>query len=491
MVFPIGHDHGELRRWPILSFAILAICVLLQLLPSGVSSEKLREANDAFVESFEYYLEHLELTPHPLLRSVAMRYSLWLPSDERRELRDKIDNPPPGTPMTELRQDSLDKKTNIWVKVLQRERTWQWGYIPGQSDWVRLITHMFLHGGFMHLFFNMLFLYVMAPFIEDQWGRPLFLLFYLTAGVFAALMFAWHKPDAGVPLVGASGAIAGVMGAFLVRFPKASIKFWRLFPPGTFHSPAWLVLPMWFAGELLQARVDSTGMPNGGETVAYWAHVYGFGFGVAVGLLMWALSVEEKYVKPAIEAQIFGSDPALSDINRLLTQGRSAEAADALERVLATSPSNLDAAFAYWSIAADMGRMAERSSICQRVIGTALRGEQDAEALELWESFNSQVPDANLDVALALPLSRCLERSGKRPQAVDVLTRARASVGIDTNPETLVEYGRRVRELDAPVADEVAEFIQRNPRVPRADKQAFAPTPSFGEGMAGARLAAR
>src|SRR5579862_648417 len=303
MLLPIGHDQGELRRWPILTFCILGLCVLLQFMPSGISHEKMRAADDAFDESLKYYVEHPEITPDPLLRAVALRYAARLGGDEGQALRAKIEHPPPRSPLSELRQESLDRKTQIWLEVMRKQTSWQWGYIPGQSDALRLITHMFLHADFMHLFFNMLFLYIMAPFIEDQWGRPLFVGFYISAGVVGALMFSWHSPDAAAPLVGASGAIAGVMGAFLVRFPRASIKFLRLFPPGTFQAPAWVFLPLWFAGQLLSARMQAIGMPTSSATVAYWAHVYGFGFGLLAGLVMWMFKVEDRYVQPAIAAQ--------------------------------------------------------------------------------------------------------------------------------------------------------------------------------------------
>ncbi|MBI3786470.1 MAG: rhomboid family intramembrane serine protease [Deltaproteobacteria bacterium] len=442
-----------------------------------MSSDRLKEADQAFVDSLEYYVKHLELKPNPLLRNVAVRYAASLHGNEGNDLREQIDHPPPSSPMTDLRQEELDKKTSIWMKVLQKERSWQWGYIPNQSDPVRLVTHMFLHGGFLHLFFNMLFLYIMAPFIEDQWGRPLFLCFYLAAGVVAALMFAWHKPDAGVPLVGASGAIAGVMGAFLVRFPTAKIKFWRMFPPGTFNAYAWIVLPLWFIGELMRARLTSIGMPSGGDTVAYWAHVYGFGFGVAAGLLMWALNVEERYVKPAIESQIYGSSPTLSQINRLLVRGRRSEACDILERELLHSPSNLDAALSYWPIAAELGRMPERRALCQRAIAAALRAGKDTEALELWVTFQSKVPRGPLDLVLAVPLSHCLQGCGRPQEAAEVIERAADSMGADVDPELLVEYGNCAVELKAygvdKVVDRIVEHVLAHPRVSRAAKQAF------------------
>ncbi|HVM96215.1 MAG TPA: hypothetical protein VMT89_07485, partial [Candidatus Acidoferrales bacterium] len=111
MLIPVGHDHGELRRWPVLSFIIIGLCTVLQVLPSSLSHDKMQEADEAFSQSLEYYVKHPELKPHPLLRNVALRYAARLPSDERDDLRAKIASPPPPTSMTDLRQDELDKET--------------------------------------------------------------------------------------------------------------------------------------------------------------------------------------------------------------------------------------------------------------------------------------------------------------------------------------------------------------------------------------------
>ena len=128
---------------------------------------------------------------------------------------------------------------------------------------------MFLHGGWLHLFGNLLLLFLTGPFIEDRWGRPAFLAFYLAAGLAAAGLFVARFPELSLPLIGASGAIAGCMGAFLVRFFRTRMQYFYWFGifVGTFSAPAWLMLPLWFGNELLMARVSEAVAPLGGSGV--------------------------------------------------------------------------------------------------------------------------------------------------------------------------------------------------------------------------------
>ncbi|MDE0265119.1 MAG: rhomboid family intramembrane serine protease [Bryobacterales bacterium] len=146
-----------------------------------------------------------------------------------------------------------------------------------------LMTSMFLHGGFMHLLGNMWFLWIFGDNIEDELGHAKFLLFYLACGVLATLAHFAAEPSSTVPLVGASGAIAGVMGAYLMRFPRSRVivllpllVFWT-----TVQLPAFVMLLYWFAIQLLNGTAASSG---GG--VAWWAHVGGFAIGAALALCL-------------------------------------------------------------------------------------------------------------------------------------------------------------------------------------------------------------
>jgi membrane associated rhomboid family serine protease len=151
-------------------------------------------------------------------------------------------------------------------------------FAPAKNLWFALIASMFLHASLWHLAGNMLFLWVFGNNVEDRLGHLGFAAFYLAAGLVAAAAYCLVNINSTVPVIGASGAIAGVMGAYLVWFPRARV--WNVILPFfflPFPLPAAVVLVIWF---LLQFVTD----PNSG--VAWVAHVAGFLFGVGVGFLV-------------------------------------------------------------------------------------------------------------------------------------------------------------------------------------------------------------
>jgi len=136
---------------------------------------------------------------------------------------------------------------------------------------VSLLTSMFLHGGFMHLFGNLLFLWVLGDNVEDALGHKRFIIFYLACGFIAALAHAIAEPTSQLPMIGASGAISGVIGAYLMVHPKARIK--TLVGYLILSLPAWVVLGLWIGLQFFSASA-ATGSEGGG--VAWWAHIGGF-----------------------------------------------------------------------------------------------------------------------------------------------------------------------------------------------------------------------
>jgi membrane associated rhomboid family serine protease len=143
-----------------------------------------------------------------------------------------------------------------------------------------VLTSMFLHGGWMHLIGNMIYLWIFGNNVEDSMGHARFVLLYLLCGVAAALAQAWVQPDATVPMVGASGAISGVLGAYLLLFPHARVHV--AVPIGfmlhTLDLPAVLVLGLWIGLQLLSSALATPG--EGG--VAFFAHIGGFAAGMAL-----------------------------------------------------------------------------------------------------------------------------------------------------------------------------------------------------------------
>ena len=169
----------------------------------------------------------------------------------------------------------------------QAQIYYDWGLIPARllagEGYETLFTHMFLHGGWMHLAGNLLFLWIFGDNLEEQMGHFGFLLFYLLAGLAAAFVQILPDPYAMVPMVGASGAIAGVLGGYLLLFPKARVDvlfifiiFFRIFA-----LPAYVVLAVWFG---IQLFASLSGAEDG---VAYWAHAGGFIAGLIFTLPVW------------------------------------------------------------------------------------------------------------------------------------------------------------------------------------------------------------
>lgn len=168
----------------------------------------------------------------------------------------------------------------------------QWGAVPdlvvpyltGTSHDPRvlwtLVTSVFLHAGWLHLLGNMLFLWVFGDNVEDSMGHLRYLVFYLICGTAAAMAQMWVFPDSRVPLVGASGAIAGVLGAYLILYPTASVTVLvpiLLFLP--INIPAFVVLALWFVTQFFNgmAAITATSHVTGGT--GWWAHIGGFVLG--------------------------------------------------------------------------------------------------------------------------------------------------------------------------------------------------------------------
>ena len=162
------------------------------------------------------------------------------------------------------------------------------GLIPAYFSVLNVFTSMFVHGGLAHLGGNLLFLWIFGDNVEDRMGHGRFLSFYLLCGVTAAIAQTVLNPDSVVPMVGASGAIAGVMGAYLVLYPRSRVLMLFPFPVFLFELPALVFLGIWFVVQFLngvnQLPIFERDAISGG--VAFWAHVMGFVAGLILVVFM-------------------------------------------------------------------------------------------------------------------------------------------------------------------------------------------------------------
>jgi membrane associated rhomboid family serine protease len=229
------------------------------------------------------------------------------------------DNPTRREPLVTYLLIGLCVGAFLW-QLGQNERAvlYRYGMIPAElfglwhpprafqvvPPWTTLLTSMFLHGGWFHLIGNMLFLWIFGNNIEDVLGHGRYLFFYLCCGIVAALTQAFSNYGAHVPMVGASGAIAGVLGAYMLLYPNANVHVfvWIVIFFRIVNIPAWIMLGLWFAVQLASGLARAPGTPG----VAFWAHVGGFVTGVILVSLLRPSGVA--LVQPA-RTRVFASVP--------------------------------------------------------------------------------------------------------------------------------------------------------------------------------------
>jgi len=475
VIIPYGHEHTTVRRLPWVTFTLMAICIAAFALTSLTARRDGTQVNRDFTDFFQYYSTHPYLEIKPEFARALDRYISEPELDAFLEAtRGLGGEPPPNSRQVAAEQEELDRIVDRALASLAAIRDSpyrRFGLVPAELRPTALVTYQFLHGGFLHLFGNLFFLFLAGPFIEDVWGRPLFGAFYLTAGALSALMFAARYPQLDEPLIGASGAVAGVMGAFLVRYWKARITFLYVFlplRPGTFTAPAWLMLPLWFARELVFAQAWDVASPgSGGGGVAHWAHVWGFAFGLAVaaGFAYWR--VEDRFIHRAIEAKITVHDaPALERALAARAEGQLEQSLQLLAAVVREQPDNTDAVLALWNAALDSGRPEIAAADLQRAIQGGIRSDDETLVLQHWEELIRAVPGFQVDPAVAARVVEILARNGRREAGEETLERALSGLGPGTPIGPLVRLARAAGRSGSPTAAAFARAALARPELP-------------------------
>ena len=282
MLVPIGHENMAARRWPVVTLSLIAINTIVFLLTTFSMHDEAPQLGEVRSDILILAALHPELKMHPeeqlLVDSFQKNHAdVW--KQIQNPYRDVISPYDAKIKMMEdpeRLQQEMDSLNDQYLKLTASSVTGQYAFVPAHPTVLSYITANFLHGGWMHLIGNMLFLWIFGNNVEDYFGATKFSLFYILSWLAAIAMYSLFSLDSRVPLVGASGAIAGVMGAYLVLHPRARITCLIFFFIITFVTlPAQVVLGIWFGIQLLMAL---TGTSSGGG-VAWLAHVGGFAFG--------------------------------------------------------------------------------------------------------------------------------------------------------------------------------------------------------------------
>jgi membrane associated rhomboid family serine protease len=415
LVIPIGKDRGEVRREPWISYALIVanLLVFAVLWVASVRSDVPQRFEEKAREVTEYVVRNPYLTVPPEL----------VPFYGRRVLqaleRGRANAAPPVEWVVRRQQQKLNAMTRELFATARELPLLAAGFIPGRPDAFAALTSMFVHAGLFHLLGNMLFFFATGPFLEDVYGRVLFTVLYLASGAAALAAHMWQNPGSLAPVVGASGAVAGIMGAFLVRFRTSRIRF--LFVPIIFLPwirfrflvPAFVFLPLWFLGQFLLA----TGLEEPGG-IALWAHVGGFAFGAVFALFVALLGIEKRWIHPAIERQVsWSQSPGLVDAMAAHGRGDLAAARRRTEEVLRKEPSNVDAQRYACDLALETGDWGGFGREAERLLDLyAARGETDL-ALQLIAETPSRADEA-LPLRFHQRAAAFLDRSGEEQWAV-------------------------------------------------------------------------
>jgi len=449
----------------------MLLCLLALVGTLGTTNLVRRQAAQSLEEAVQYWMEHPYLEPGERLKNM-LTGGAGQQEEALREFVRQFGKKPPSS-RTELRKEQahLDGLVEGAFSMLKKVPAYRFGLVPAHPDALSYLTYMFMHGGWMHLLGNLFILFLTGPFLEDAWGRPLFAAVYLVSGIFSALMFAVHYPHLEGPLIGASGAIAGVMGAFLIRFWHRRIRFfyWFFFVfYGTFEAPAWLMLGIWLLRELAFAQAMDTVAPGtGGGGTAHWAHVWGFGFGAIVAIAMKRFDIEERFIHPAIEAKItvVNNEP----IERAMDTFKAGDAEEALrllEAELRREPGNIDAELALWNLSVQSGRAGEAVGHAKSLIRSYLRSGNEDGAVGVWSELVGHAPGERVEPAAAVSVARLLAAAGRKEEAGFALEALTMAPVEEVPAGPLVRGARLAVEEGLPMGRLIVSRLKEHPDVP-------------------------
>jgi membrane associated rhomboid family serine protease len=421
VLIPLRHENMSGRRWPVITFGLIALNfaiflfthwkieaeqpkrgeVRMHLLILAATHPELKTTP----ESSEF-IEHVKKASGPAWDRVAnpSRPNFQDAWDAQMRLQD-------DPAILQIQMDTLCQQfeESEHSSVLDN-----FGFVPAHPRPPSYLTANFLHGGWLHLIGNMWFLWLAGFILEDNWGRMIYSVFYLVAGIASLQFYAWCSPGSYTPLVGASGAVAALMGAFLVRFPKMKIEMAivTLFYRFKFKAAAYWLLPLWLAVEFFYGAALGQS-----SSVAHWAHVGGFLFGMLGAFVIQKSGLEQK-ASAKIEAEIaWAGDPAVVQAQEALDRGKLEEAVAILENHVAEKPGSTDALVILQQVHWRRNDIPAYQKASVQLIQAQLKA-QDADAA--WHSYEEffNASGGNLPPAPWLELIRHLENHQNYDRAV-------------------------------------------------------------------------
>jgi membrane associated rhomboid family serine protease len=421
MLIPIRHQGMTARRWPIITFCLIALNVICFLFTYPSIEGDAPRLGEVKAHIILIAATHPELTLKPEAQQLVDDFkqrdpAMWAQAQKpNRDLEDGWDAQMRLRDDPEKLQEDLDSLTIRYRQLRESSLTEQYAFIPAHPRPITYVSANFLHGGWLHLIGNMWFLWLAGFVLEDAWGRPVYSVFYLLAGAAALQFHAWTHAGSLVPTLGASGAVAALMGAFLVRFPKMKIEMvwlFGFFRSWRFKAPAFTLLPLWLLMEVFYGALFGNS-----SSVAHWAHVGGFVFG-ALAALGVRYSGLEQNANQQIEADLtLVSDPEIQQASDFIDRNQFVPATEILTEYLTTHPDSIDARNLLLHAYRATNQQSARIGIIEELCAIHLKaGELDL-AWRAYEEFLSSGGKA-LSAGLWCDLCRAAEKLQSFDRAV-------------------------------------------------------------------------
>lgn len=497
MLIPLRHENMEGRRWPVVTFTLIALNVLIFLGTHWKIEAQEPQRREVRMHVLVLAASHPELKmPEDVEKFVdevksKTAEALWQQlSSRKRKPEDGWDAQIRQVDDPEQLQAEMDTLAERFAEVQKSSILENYAFVPAHPKPISYLTSMFLHIGLLHLIGNMWFLWLAGFILEDRWGRAIYPIFYLLAGVGASLFHVMFYPGSLAPTLGASGAVAALMGGFLVRFPKLKIHmlWYMLIFRIRFKAAAYWLLPIWLFTEIFYGSLF--GQASG---VAHWAHVGGFIFG-ALGALVIARTGLEHKANAVIEDKIgWTANPAVVQGTEFMERGKFDEGIAFLQKHVSTKPDAIDAHSVlrqlYWRKNDIPAHLEATIKLCQLHLKA-----QDAELA--WQDYQEYANAGGDRMPAATWLELCRIAEGRqdyqravteyeklaqtypteRPSLLALLSAGRLALKQLNRPSDALVYYKAAKASKAPHADWDSNIQAGIQAAEKATGVSFAPT---------------
>jgi membrane associated rhomboid family serine protease len=420
VLIPLRHENMKGRRWPVVTFTLIGLNILVFLLTLAPMTEEQAQQGPTRVHLILLAAMHPELQPSPeaaaFIASVKKNTGTgWEElTSPNRAVHDSWDANIRKVDDTAELQHEMDSLSQEFENYEQNSVLEKYAFVPAHPRAISYITANFLHGGWLHIIGNLWFLWLAGFILEDTWGRVIYSGFYLVAGAVALQFYAWCAPGSFTPLVGASGAVAALMGAFLVRFPKMKIEMYRFgfIWRGRFKMSAYWLLPLWLVAEFfLGAALGQS------SSVAHWAHVGGFLFGMLGAFAIKQFGLEQK-ANEAIESKLtWTGDEDIVRASEAIEQNNMEQAAVILQKHLASKAASADALNLLQQVQWRRNDMPAYLQASVQLCQFHLKAQDSEAAWRVFEEYTSAGGN-NMPASTWLEIARSLEAQHNFDRAV-------------------------------------------------------------------------